>query len=87
MLETNMNLYFKEILFGQIPNISSQIVTDDAGTKWMIYHSYRKNNPDLGRLLMFDRLLWTDDGWSHLLKKEPSEQEIRPMILNSKEKE
>ena len=78
MLETNMNLYFKEILFGQIPNISSQIVTDDAGTKWMIYHSYR-------RLLMFDRLLWTDDGWSHLLKKEPSEQEIRPMILNSKE--
>ena len=51
----------------------------------MIYHSYRKNNPDLGRLLMFDRLLWTDDGWSHLLKKEPSEQEIRPMILNSKE--
>lgn len=48
-------------------------------------HSYRKNTPNLGRLLMLDRLLWTDYGWPHILRKEPSEQEIRPMIFNSKE--
>lgn len=62
------------------PGHNSQIVLDDAGTEWMIYHNYQKNDPDLGRLLMLDRLQWTDDGWPYILKKEPSEQEVRPTI-------
>ena len=43
---------------------SSIIVQDDAGTDWMIYHSYVKENGEVGgRLGMLDRVLWTEDGY------------------------
>mgnify|MGYP002906894883 CR=1 FL=1 len=57
------------------PGHNSIIVQDDAGTDWMIYHSYVKENGEVGgRLGMLDRVLWTEDGWPYicLLYTSPS---------------
>ena len=62
------------------PGHCSQIVTDDAGAEWMVYHAYRKSDPDGGRLLMLDRLRWTDDGWPYVTGKTPSEEAELPVI-------
>lgn len=49
------------------PGHNSIIVQDDAGTDWMIYHSYVKENGEVGgRLGMLDRVLWTEDGWPYI---------------------
>ncbi len=62
--------YWKEMArnsFG--PGHNSIIVQDDAGTDWMIYHSYVKENGEVGgRLGMLDRVLWTEDGWPYIKK-------------------
>nr|WP_321412571.1 family 43 glycosylhydrolase [uncultured Carboxylicivirga sp.] len=40
---------------------NSEIITDDEGSEWLLYHAVDKDNPH-GRVLMLDRLTWTD-GW------------------------
>lgn len=53
------------------PGHNSIIVQDDAGTDWMIYHSYVKENGEVGgRLGMLDRVLWTEDGWPYIREFE-----------------
>lgn len=41
---------------------NSEIVTDDAGDSWILYHAYSKNYIEKGRVLMLDKLVWKN-GW------------------------
>lgn len=50
------NAYFKS------PGHCSEIITDDFGTDWILYHSYY-GSAEGGRRLMIDRIEWGDDGW------------------------
>ena len=65
------------------PGHNSIIVHDDAGTDWMIYHSYVKENGEVGgRLGMLDRVLWTEDGWPYIKNCVPSTSDFLPVFNN-----
>lgn len=65
------------------PGHNSIIVQDDAGTDWMIYHSYVKENGEVGgRLGMLDRVLWTEDGWPYIKNCVPSTSDLLPVFNN-----
>lgn len=54
------------------PGHNGEILTDDAGQDWIIYHSYWKGNGYNGRCLMLDRVFWTEDGWPYIIDSKPS---------------
>lgn len=54
------------------PGHNSQIVTDDAGNDWMLYHSYIRGQAGKDRLLMVSQIKWTEDGWPYVEGNSPS---------------
>lgn len=63
------------------PGHNAIIIQDDAGTDWMIYHSYMKDASGNvgGRLGMLDRILW-EDGWPSIKNKVPSNSDLIPVF-------
>lgn len=49
---------------------NSEIITDDAGNNWLLYHAVDVLNPK-GRVLMLDRLEW-ENGWPVVVGATPS---------------
>jgi arabinan endo-1,5-alpha-L-arabinosidase len=49
----------------------SEIVTDEAGEDWILYHAVDMKNPR-GRVLMLDRVRWDDRGWPRVEGGRPS---------------
>lgn len=46
------------------PGHNAEIMTDDEGTEWFIYHSYVRGHADeYKRVLFIDKLTWDDKGW------------------------
>lgn len=42
---------------------NAEIITDKAGTDWILYHAYCRSHSDAARTLMLDKIVWTEDGW------------------------
>ena len=84
MLDNSWELVLEgdgETFFG--PGHNSIIIPDDAGTDWMIYHSYVKENGAVGgRLGMLDRIVWSADGWLTIRKCVPSKGDLLPVFNN-----
>ena len=84
MLDSSWELVLEgdgETFFG--PGHNSIIIPDDAGTDWMIYHSYVKENGAVGgRLGMLDRIVWSADGWPTIKKCVPSKGDLLPVFNN-----
>ncbi len=84
MLDNSLELVLEgdgETFFG--PGHNSIIIPDDAGTDWMIYHSYVKENGAVGgRLGMLDRIVWSADGWPTIRKCVPSKGDLLPVFNN-----
>lgn len=84
MLDNSWKLVLEgdgETFFG--PGHNSIIIPDDAGTDWMIYHSYVKENGAVGgRLGMLDRIVWSADGWPTIRKCVPSKGDLLPVFNN-----
>lgn len=57
------------------PGHNSEIVTDDNGDDWMLYHSYDMNNGCNGRLLLLDKVKWDLSGWPSVNDGHPSSGE------------
>ena len=55
---------------------NSEVVSDDSGKQWIIYHAVDKLNPK-GRVLMMDELQWKD-GWPFVNDGTPSLEWERP---------
>ena len=45
------------------PGHNAEIVTDEAGDDWILYHAYKRGISDKNRLLCLDKVTWTADGW------------------------
>ena len=58
---------------------NSEIVQDDAGNDWMLYHSFIVDGPK-GRTLMMDRIEWKD-GWPYVKASRPSSKAPVPVIV------
>ena len=48
------------------PGHNAEIVTDNDGSTWMLYHSYWGQMPFDGRMLMLDRILWDEQEWPYI---------------------
>ncbi len=57
------------------PGHNSEIITDDAGQDWLLYHAYSTTTPDYGRVLMLDKITWSRDGWPTVGNGTPSNTE------------
>ena len=57
---------------------NSEIVTDDEGKDWMLYHAVDKLNPK-GRVLMLDEVQW-NQGWPSVSNGTPSMEWQRPVF-------
>ncbi len=54
------------------PGHNSEIITDDAGQDWLLYHAYSATTPNKGRVLMLDKITWSKDGWPSVGNGTPS---------------
>jgi arabinan endo-1,5-alpha-L-arabinosidase len=59
------------------PGHNAEIVTDDAGNDWMLYHSFLKNAPEKGRVLCLDRIVWKEE-WPEIEDAVPSKKSKIP---------
>jgi Beta-xylosidase len=48
------------------PGHDSEIVTDDAGRTWILYHSFWSHIPEGRRMLMLDEVFWDRKGWPYV---------------------
>lgn len=64
------------------PGHNSILIEDAAGDTWTFYHAFRTTDPDSGRLVLLDRIRWTDDGWPYVEGGKPSERAEAPIIGN-----
>jgi arabinan endo-1,5-alpha-L-arabinosidase len=58
------------------PGHNAEIVTDNGGNDWLLYHAYLRNNPKQGRVLCMDKIVWTDD-WPAIQGLTPSTEQQR----------
>lgn len=58
---------------------NSELVTDDAGQDWILYHGVDTANPH-GRVLLLDKVEW-EDGWPVVQSSSPSISASRPLFL------
>jgi len=45
------------------PGHNGEIITDNEGNDWLLYHAYTTAPKDRGRHLCIDKVTWTEDGW------------------------
>lgn len=64
------------------PGHNSEIVQDDAGQYWMLYHGFDANDPDGGRKVYLDKVTWGSDGWPVIRNRQPSETADAPLFGN-----
>ena len=71
LLESTGTLLLQGNSFVAGPGHNAEIITDDEGEDWMLYHGYLSANPELHRILFLDRIVW-EDGWPTLQEAVPS---------------
>lgn len=59
---------------------NSIIIKDDVSNEWIIYHGYIREQADKGRVVLMDRLRWTEDGWPYVEGSVPSDNSEAPVI-------
>ncbi len=48
------------------PGHCSEIVQDDQGKYWFVYHGYDANHVDYGRQVFLSEVKWGNDGWPYI---------------------
>ena len=61
------------------PGHDAEIVTDDAGTDFLIYHGFKTDKPRDGRVVYMDRIDWVDS-WPYIQGGTPSVVAAAPVI-------
>ena len=64
------------------PGHNSEIVTDDEGQDWILYHAYDLTQNESERMLMLDRITW-QDGWPVVEGGSPSTGEKPAPVFHS----
>jgi arabinan endo-1,5-alpha-L-arabinosidase len=59
------------------PGHNAEIIVDDNGDEWFLYHAVELSNPYLfggatRRPLMLDKILWDANGWPYIPGNKPS---------------
>ena len=62
------------------PGHCSQLLTDDAGQTWVMYHGFQASDVDAGRVTYLDRVVWGTDGWPTIQGMRPSTEAPAPLF-------
>jgi len=62
------------------PGHNSILLEDDKGDTWTLYHAFRADRPEEGRVVLLDQVLWGSDGWPYVDKGQPSIKAVCPEI-------
>ena len=54
------------------PGHNSEIVTDDEGNDWLLYHAYDANDDSKGRVMLLDKITWDGNDWPVISDGTPS---------------
>lgn len=54
------------------PGHNSEIITDDNGDDWIMYHAYDAKDDSKGRVLLLDKIVWGKDDWPTVGDGTPS---------------
>ena len=65
------------------PGHNSEIITDDEGQTWLLYHSYDMNNGCEGRLMLLDKITWDRSDWPVVNDGHPSSGEMDAPVFYS----
>ena len=65
------------------PGHNSEIITDDEGQTWLLYHSYDATNDFNGRLMLLDKITWDKNGWPVINDGHPSSGEMDAPVFYS----
>ena len=65
------------------PGHNSEIIIDDAGQYWMLYHGFDAADPDGGRKVYLDQIQWDKDGWPFVRNRVPSVTADVPVFGNN----
>ncbi|MDR1722536.1 MAG: family 43 glycosylhydrolase [Tannerella sp.] len=81
--QSMMDNYYEKVLYGNSvfagPGHNAEIVTDDNGDDWLLYHAYVKSHPETGRVLCLDKIVWTND-WPAVSGLMPSSTSFPPVF-------
>ncbi|MBO7068203.1 MAG: family 43 glycosylhydrolase [Bacteroidaceae bacterium] len=64
------------------PGHNSEIITDDEGQDWILYHAYDMTQNESERMLMLDRIVW-EDGWPMIEGGTPSTSPQQAPVFHS----
>ena len=64
------------------PGHNAEIITDDNGEDWLLYHGYLHSNPELNRLVFLDRIIWKED-WPVMPENAPTKSSVIPFFESS----
>ncbi|MGV8964196.1 MAG: family 43 glycosylhydrolase [Candidatus Saccharimonadaceae bacterium] len=76
MMENNHEIIIQKNAKFVGPGHNSEIVIDNNGQDWMLYHAVAVDNPN-GRVLMLDQIRWKDD-WPYVKGNSPSLKAEKP---------
>ena len=65
------------------PGHCSQLIIDDNGDYWMLYHGFDKLDIDAGRKLFVDKVLWDTNGWPYVEGRHPSKGGVAPFFKDN----
>lgn len=60
------------------PGHNSELLQDDNGDWWMLYHGFQANDIDRGRVLYLDQVKWDSDDWPYIEGGIPSTKSHKP---------
>ena len=66
------------------PGHNSEIITDKEGDTWLLYHAYDALDPEKGRVMLLDKLLWDEEGWPDVKGGTPSTTPQDAPVLSKK---
>ena len=69
------------------PGHTSQIITDDNGDDWILYHGYDVSDPNAGRKVYLDKVNWDKDGWPTIGTGAPTTARTKAPYFKSQKKE
>ncbi|MBQ8937083.1 MAG: family 43 glycosylhydrolase [Bacteroidaceae bacterium] len=73
-----MLLHRSDLVVG--PGHCSEIVQDDAGQDWILYHGFDAKDIDGGRKVYLDRVQWDAEGWPFINGQVPSANAAAPQF-------
>lgn len=77
LLDDNFEVILEGSDFVAGPGHNAEIITDDTGRDWFIYHGYLRERPRGGRRVFMDPVEWTD-GWPRIASGQPSRNATSP---------